>query len=374
MNETVAKTGEKLPDAPRARIAAPELLRFVAASMVCLLHFEQLMGIEYRLFGDCYLVVDMFFMLTGFYMMLSAFKKQSQPVRAGEAFLNSFNKAKSIYFPYFLALVTTFIIKTIQDGLTASEAAQSLFHYKWEFFYLQMLGFNPNPQFNVDYLLGPGWYLSAMFIALIPAYYLARKHTKVFAGVIAPLSAAAVYCLEINVYGTLDAGNEMLYIVMVGVLRAFAGISAGAFAALIFRILKTRTMTKRFRVGLSLIEALCCALVFCMVLLTDLLSAADMIMYIFVFAALIITFNLNETWIARALNGHGTRVWLLLGRLSLYMYLFHWPLLMIFGSSLSVFGTVGAYFVAFIGIILVSYLIMKLDDLRKNRKSLRAAG
>jgi hypothetical protein len=43
-----------------------------------------------------------------------------------------------------------------------------------------MLGFNHAPAFNVEYLLGPGWFISSMMIALVPFYFFARRFGKTF--------------------------------------------------------------------------------------------------------------------------------------------------------------------------------------------------
>ena len=49
-----------------------------------------------------------------------------------------------------------FIIRTAQkDTFSLAVTLKELFHFKWEFLMLQMLGFNHNPTFNIDYLMGP---------------------------------------------------------------------------------------------------------------------------------------------------------------------------------------------------------------------------
>ena len=85
-----------------------------------------------------------------------------RPAIAGyDAVRYSWHKAKSFYSLYVFALGLMFIIRTAQkDTFSLAVTLKELFHFKWEFLMLQMLGFNHNPTFDIDYLMGPDWFIS----------------------------------------------------------------------------------------------------------------------------------------------------------------------------------------------------------------------
>ena len=58
---------------------------------------------------------------------------------------------------------------------------------------IHMAGFNQEPAFNIDYLLGPAWFISSQLLALIPFSFLCRRYGKTFTGVIAPICMAVIY-------------------------------------------------------------------------------------------------------------------------------------------------------------------------------------
>ena len=207
-------------------------MRFLGAVMVVFIHCRGMIYKDSILAQFAYPVVDFFFMISGYFAVRDAEKGVSE---ANDTVKYVLRKAINLFSLYLLALIIMFVVRTAQkDSFSFDETIKELFHFKWEFFMLQMLGFNQAPAFNKDYLLATGWFVSSLMIALVPFYYLARRFGKTFSGVIAPISMTLIYAFIIQNYGTIDAGNEVAFgMVMSGNLRAFAGLSAGAF---VFRV------------------------------------------------------------------------------------------------------------------------------------------
>ena len=55
------------------------------------------------------------------------------------------------------------------------------------------------PTFNVDYLCGPSWYLSALIIATAILYPIAKNFRKVYSNIICPVVVLVVLLIANNV-------------------------------------------------------------------------------------------------------------------------------------------------------------------------------
>jgi len=58
---------------------------------------------------------------------------------------------------------------------------------------LQTAGFIPQPTVGFDYLSGQAWYLSAMLLALVIAYPLAKHAKKLYPELVCPLVIVLLY-------------------------------------------------------------------------------------------------------------------------------------------------------------------------------------
>ena len=324
---------EKNMGSAKKRVASVEWIRFYAATCVILCHFEALYFGENVYFGNIAIVVDFFFLVSGFLLMKDVFKKELSS--AGNSLTDSFSfvfrKAEGFYAPYILAFAMTFILKMVAAQITNfGEIATRLFHFKWEALLLQMAGFNPSPMFGADYLVGSAWYLSAMLLAMLPVYYLASNHRHIFIVLLAPISALSVYCYIIQAHGTMDVGNEIVGFVMLGTLRAFAGLCIGCICFAMYDKMNGMEWTQKRTAGLGILEGLCFLSLPCLIILQNSISKSDTLFWILIFSVLIVLCFTGKTPIARILNAYGTNVGLYLGRLSLYIYLFHWFFVLLF--------------------------------------------
>ncbi|MDO4489137.1 MAG: acyltransferase family protein [Eubacteriales bacterium] len=312
-----------------SRSASLEFMRFFAAIFMALIHFTQFCYPDsgYSLTHTVYFV-EMFFMISGYFMMKSictASDKAKLPA-AHDAFFYTLKKASAIWGCYISAALLTFAIRQfLKADFSLAQCFLELFHGKWEFLMLQMAGFNYNPQFGIDYLVIPGWFLSSMFIALVPCYYLARRFERDYSGVVAPISAMVIYCYIIQTYGSIDVGNQFLGGLMLGVIRAFAGISLGTF---VYHISERLTDKNGWTVGRNrywnIFNVLSFLTVFVSVFLNfDIISPPDLMFYLIPVAIIIISADLDRGVVSRWLNSHFVKSSLYLGGLSMYVFIFH---------------------------------------------------
>ena len=93
------------------RKSSIELMRFLASVMVVLIHIRQRVYPDNGLSELSFIVVDFFFVVTGFFMIfeVSSKEKAGNAVEAQDAVLYSWNKAKGIFGLYISAEVIMFI-------------------------------------------------------------------------------------------------------------------------------------------------------------------------------------------------------------------------------------------------------------------------
>lgn len=195
---------------------------------------------------------------------------------------------------------------------------------------IHMAGFNQAPAFNTDYLLGPAWFISSLLLALIPFYFLIRRCRKTFSGVIAPICMVVIYAYIIQNYGTLDVGNQFVFGTMLGNYRAFAGLSAGAFAAYLsafYNKLPNRKGGKAFAWMMDIFSWIVAVSLF--VIPKDVIPDSDMVFWLIPFSFILLNGHNNFGPISRWLNSHGCAFWAKLGKLSMYVYLLHFQVIMI---------------------------------------------
>lgn len=357
------------------RISSVEVVRFVAAVMIALVHFTQFVYEESSFMRYGFVAVEFFLMLSGFFMMCEITKSQKDGkiMPSYDALFYAVRKAVKIWGIYMVALIFMFVVRIVTSGgMSLMEILGELFHFKWEYLMIHMAGYNPSPAFGVDYLLPPGWYLSAMVIATVPAYFLATKFQKTYSGLIAPVSASLIYTYIIQTQGTLDAGNSFVASsVMLGVLRAYAGISLGAF---IYRCTEKVNLDKPGKY-LNAVDCLAwLAMIGIFFLNIDNYRDADSLFLLIPFGIILFNGVIGFGLVSSFFNSHGTNLWLYLGRLSLYVYLFHCQIAFLWQAYIHIDNSILSYVLYVFVVIVLSVLVMYLHRLinmgiTRNRKA-----
>lgn len=302
-----------------------EFLRFFVAMCIFMLHtLELLTGVDKHCAHVLAVMVEFFFILSGFLMMRHIMEK---PDEKEDAFVYTFNKAKSLFLPIFIVHVIHFIVTCIAGKVSSlGEILESFWHYRWNFLLLQCAGLTKNPQFNGDYLVGPVWYISALLIAVLILYTPAKRMTKTFVQLICPLLVLIVYSYISQQYGHIDVGNELVAgTVLLAIPRALAGICAGCM---------TYYITKKIVDGEWKVTKLYCVISMLASLMIPLCiiyayigKDDNSIFMIIPFALVIIDAFAEITPIARFFNNTFVGCFNFLGKISLYVYLTHFAVL-----------------------------------------------
>lgn len=194
-----------------------DVVKFLFSIIIVLYHF----GI---FFEGGYIVVEAFFMISGFFLMKSA-SRAADNLPLGEATLKFvWRKYKSIVYylipSAIIGLIAYIYIIPRESGEVIKQATLMIF----ELIPLQSAGF---PGF---FTTGVAWYLSALLLASALIYALVKKIGSTFSQLGCPIIAVLIYGVLAHNFGHLCLPNLwILDIVNTGFLRGVAGICAGCF-------------------------------------------------------------------------------------------------------------------------------------------------
>ncbi len=273
-----------------------EFLRFIFSLIIVHFHlypsigntfgvpFYQTMGTAAR---DGYLVVEMFFILSGFFLCRGC-QCDTSPA------WSDFALGKIIRMWPLAAFIWLFDIAAYQNFEITYTAFLNLF-------FLQSTGLVLNYRLSV--LM---WFVSALFWVLLFYYYLLknfdRQKTDLWMALIVFFSYAAV--INHNHGALSGAGGPVIGGVFnLGILRALAGVGLGCFLFRLYRILSTRNLAanRKAFVLFSLLEAGCLLFVLVNTVFRH-ISYSDKFVFIPVFAWLVLSFCLRLGVVSRLLE------------------------------------------------------------------------
>ncbi|MCI1226074.1 MAG: acyltransferase family protein [Atopobiaceae bacterium] len=354
----------------KQRTTSIELMRLIAAIGIMIVHFGSIyLGANHIWAPFAYVFVELFFILGGFFMMRHL-ETASEPMSTG-AFL--LHKVKGFYSVFIIAFSAQFVLFVITNQVQGLDGyLHSLLHFKWEALLLHCSGAIKDPAFNADYLLGTSWYLSAMMLAFVFVYPLAKGYRKLFKGFIAPVLVILLYAIIIQYYGTLDVGSEYLGIVTLAIMRGVAGVCLGALCWECLQALRDWEPSESVLRALSTMEVLLWLAAILLLTQLDFTTDEDALFYVLVFSGIVVLGFWDKTALAHLLNHHMVRALTMAGRLSLYLYLFHWTVMTAMNLWLPGLPTPWAWALFFAITLGLSLLCMAFDARRKTSKPVLA--
>jgi len=339
----------------RIKLTSIELIRFLAAVAIAMFHFGSFYLKVEKFFPLSYIFVEFFFIVSGFFMMKHICEKEN----CMEPIPYVFRKIGGFFPVYAITFFVQFIIFAVSNNLdSVGKVLGQLFHFKWEFLLLHGAGFIQDPTFGVDYLQGQTWYLSAMVIALLLTYPLAKYFRKIFVYVICPLSCIIIYSYIVQTQGTLNVGNEYFGIILAAIPRGFAGTCAGCLTYEAYTLLREKSLNK---VIATIIEIGMYAAVVFLFVFGRKFAGEDSLFYVLVFSIIVVLAVLNNTPLSRFFNEKLTKPLSFLGKYSLYLYLSHWNVLMALRLVAPDMDTIPAFCIYAVVVIVYSLLLNWID-------------
>ncbi len=160
---------------------------------------------------------------------------------------------------------------------------------------------------------------------------------------------------------------------MLGNYRAFAGLSAGAFAAYLSAFHKKLPDLKGGKAFLWITDVFSWIAVFSLfVFPKDVIPDSDMLFWLIPFSFILLNGNNDFGPVSRWLNNHGCALWAKLGKLSIYIYLLHFQVVMIFKFLPVPDHSVAGSLLVLAAALAFAAAVMTIRDLIRGRRSQRS--
>lgn len=284
---------------------AIEAWRFIFAIYMMIYH------IAFHIYGirtGGYIGVDVFFIISGYFLALSQMEKGATPFQYIKG------RFVRLYPMYIIAYFLTELIRTIKYGSGPDVVFQRIFESFPEMFMLDIK----------TTINGPSWFVAAMLIAGFIIYaimYLDKN--DVVKTLVFPVLSLFIYSQFCDVLGKIHAHNSQKIFppVFDGIMRAFAGMMLGVFAFVIVRALKSRITSKKQSAALAVIGNLGLAAV----TITSLFKYNGFVdfWYIAIIFGSVICINLGSGAKKKSEMSKAGKVVVYLGGLSYALYLLH---------------------------------------------------
>lgn len=303
-----------------------EMQRFVACFIIMIFHIGVLInGVDELLFfKGGYMWTEFFFILTGAFTNIHL--RNSECSYNDRTFPIKYTLKKIIrLLPFIIiGIILQIIIDVIIQRLSFKSVLKYLIWFPIQTSMLQMFGITPD-NLNVEgnnipiVIDSPLWYISAIVVALPIIIIFIIKIEKKYAGA-SFYFAMLLSGISIMKYGILGTWRDPIgNIVYSGVLRAFGGMLLGVFASNLGKYISEKQIKKRLRSWIFVLEiGLYLGCIILTIFLGPSYNAA-----IFVYMFLFVTITLSEKTVTSVFRNKFVDF---LGRLSVPMYCFHWPI------------------------------------------------
>lgn len=308
-----------------------------------------------------YIGVDVFFIISGYFMALSQMEKGATPFQYIKG------RFVRLYPMYIIAYIVTELIRTLKYSSGPDVVFTRIYESFPEMFMLDI-------KTSVN---GPSWFVAAMLIAgfvLYAVMYLDKN--DVVKTLVFPVLSLFIYSQFNDVLGKIHAHNSQKIFPPIydGILRAFAGMALGAFAYVIVKTLKSKITSKKQSEVLSVAGNLGLAAV----LVISLYKYNDFVdfWYLFIIFVSIICLNLGSEAQKVAEMPKHCKVLVYLGSLSYPIYLLQDGVYNLFRTFKLIkepaLGCIVIVLIVVAGSALISFLLNKVTALLKKRKAAKA--
>lgn len=297
-----------------ARSGEIDLMKFIFSLIIAAFHSDLFYPQKtYAKFG--YLGCELFFMVTGYFMARSA-EKADRTAPLGESAIKFISHKIKLTLPAYLTAVAYDAALLICTGVLQIAEVNDPARWMSDLFFLQMDGY---PCYSFT---GTMWYLSAMFMACFLLWPLLIKATELFENIIAPVGAVLIYgYILMTNSGSLngpDGWNGFMYL---GLLRALAGIALGTFIYSISKELTAKKMSYKGELAVTAVQVVLFLLTAAIFIFSYPMNNDAGLVILFV--PLVILTTCGHDLLAKHFD-HGFFTYL--GKLSLFIFLTHYPL------------------------------------------------
>ncbi len=235
----------------KKRNNAAEFYRFFFSVIICIFHFKTYSQTDPPPFAGGYLAVEFFLMLSGYFLAKNAFEKAEKGGlrrAAGDSFSYILGRAARLYPHYLFSVLCLAALRILAFGNMTVE--RWLGEGLGELFMLQTVA----DRYTLSVVL---WFPSALFLACVPVYILARLGRRI-AYIAFPVLSVGILGWLMHTNGKLDLTFSHHFLFSDGFWRAAAGLMLGGlcFGAvqLMEGKLKERKTTGAIKIMSTIIE------------------------------------------------------------------------------------------------------------------------
>lgn len=289
-----------------------DLFRFVFAFIIVLRHTDALFG-ERLFFEGGAFGVEFFFLVSGYLMMASIDKMNNRPiVSLGDETLAYLKRKIASFYPeLLLAFGMAFAVQSAAKKLDLIGMIKLACNSFFEIFLLSHSGIGG------AHIIGPVWYLSTMILVMAILYPLIRKYQDTMTKIILPLLAIFILAFIVKNYNHFRTPGKWIFWGYKGFFRGAGELCLGTVLYWAAQWLKTFRFKPLMKVLLSLIKWVCWLVV--IIYMTKETLKYDA--FCLALMAIAITIAFSQKAIESDL--YPNKVFLLLGRFSLPLYLCH---------------------------------------------------
>lgn len=225
-------------------------MKFLFSIMIVMCHLPGLpsmFGVPQ--FQSPALAVEFFFIVSGFLMARSG----SSELSTGKATLSFILKKYLIVFPvYLFAYILSITVMSLSRGCSVAATARMFFGSVYELLLLENAGLHSFEYYEL--IVGNGWYLSAMLLAMFLLYPLLHSKRDVFLNVIAPLLAIFILGYLFMEEGTIKFEKGWNGLFCRGMLRAICDISIGCICCNVHEKIRSIAFTRLAKILFTIVE------------------------------------------------------------------------------------------------------------------------
>lgn len=329
-----------------------DFIKFIFALIV--MDFHMVTGI----FPGGRMVVEGFFMITGFLMMKSLERQQASEDGIGISTVKFvWRKYKSLFYYLLPSAVLALAVVSATYGYGREEILEKSGLLFFEIFPANAFGFVG------AYPIGISWYLSAMFVSIIILYPICKRFGKGATHIICPMIVLFCYGALSLTFGNLEVNYQMMpeTFLKTSVFRGLPGCAMGCILYEVNKLAVKKTPTKLARILFTVLEAATFGyFLYCMHYRPT--SAHDYLLVFAIFTFLVIGIS-GISYSSQALNPKWTKP---LGTCSLLIVLTHCPWARFFSEKLGKeYVKTGKVFLCYLAIIGSSIIVYILSLLLK---------
>ena len=224
-----------------------DVIKFIFALIVMDFHMETGVFLGGRL------VVEGFFMISGFLMMKTIEREGELTQNLGVATVKFiFKKYKALFYFLLPSAVIAFVIVSITYNYDSSDIVRRTGLLFFEIFPMNALGFEGS------YPIGISWYLSAMFVSMLILYPICKRLDKIATHIICPIIVLFGYGSLSLFFQSLEVNYQLLpnTFIKTSIIRGLAGCALGCILYEVNKLLSNKTPTKGARALFTVLEVL----------------------------------------------------------------------------------------------------------------------